>query len=458
MFKPLQLAALAFAFQAIPAPHPHPIHFAYQRPVTLPAGQTSRTCVTLDAPVFAHSNATLSDLRLYTGSAEVPYATTISESSLEPPESARILNLGERSGRITFDLQMPPRSYTQVVLDLTGANFLATAHVTGLHSADDKSGTTLGAFTLFDLTAQHLSRNTTIPLQESSFPYLHIDLAVTPAPASPPQTFSPTMVQGAQIPPTRDAQTLYTAVAETSAFTQQETPQLGRATVADITIPARIPVERITFTLAPGSKLNFSRPVRITATPQKEGVILSAAKNLSSSLEAPDPASGAPETITGEITQVRLIANGPEIHQERLSIPATLGANLHAPAHIQIAIQNGDDKPLPVAAVRLEMRQRKLCFDPPAGAAGGKAEPVTLAYGDPALTPPIYDYARLFNPAAPTRPAILGPEQPNPNYIPRPQQLRPFTERHPELLWVALLAVVAVLGVIAFRSARTVKP
>jgi hypothetical protein len=32
--------------------------------------------------------------------------------------------------------------------------------------------------------------------------------------------------------------------------------------------------------------------------------------------------------------------------------------------------------------------------------------------------------------------------------------VHPFTERHPVLLWVALIVVVGTLGVVALRSAR----
>ena len=43
-----------------------------------------------------------------------------------------------------------------------------------------------------------------------------------------------------------------------------------------------------------------------------------------------------------------------------ISVAAILGANLQQPAKVDVAIENGDDQPLPIAAVRLEMRQRKL--------------------------------------------------------------------------------------------------
>jgi len=44
-------------------------------------------------------------------------------------------------------------------------------------------------------------------------------------------------------------------------------------------------------------------------------------------------------------------------------------------------------------------------------------------------------------------------EQMNAAYEPRPDE-RPFTERHPALLWAALVAVIALLGGIALRSVK----
>jgi hypothetical protein len=47
----------------------------------------------------------------------------------------------------------------------------------------------------------------------------------------------------------------------------------------------------------------------------------------------------------------------------------------------------------------------------------------------------------------------FGPEEPNPAHQARPDG-RPFTERHPALLWIALILVIAMLGGIALRSAK----
>ena len=72
------------------------------------------------------------------------------------------------------------------------------------------------------------------------------------------------------------------------------------------------------------------------------------------------------------------------------------------------------------------------------------------------LAAPVYDYDRLFVPANKPLAAQLGPEQLNASYHPPPAEIRPFTERHPEVLWIALIAVICVLGVVALRSSRNV--
>jgi hypothetical protein len=50
--------------------------------------------------------------------------------------------------------------------------------------------------------------------------------------------------------------------------------------------------------------------------------------------------------------------------------------------------------------------------------------------------------------------AQLGAEVANPSWQARPDE-RPFTERHPILLWIALVLVIALLGAVAFRSFKT---
>ena len=111
-----------------------PHYFRYDRSVAAPsAGQT---CAVLDAPIFAHAAASLKDLRLYEGIGtptprEVPYAITLSEPVQPDSAPARVVNLGLRNGSIVFDLAMPSRPYTEVMLDLAGQDYIATADVSG---------------------------------------------------------------------------------------------------------------------------------------------------------------------------------------------------------------------------------------------------------------------------------------------------------------------------------------
>jgi hypothetical protein len=237
------------------------------------------------------------------------------------------------------------------------------------------------------------------------------------------------MVTGAEIPPSREAQTVFTTVAETTQIRQE-----NGNTIAEFAVPAHLPVERIRFELDPSDKSNFSRNVHATA----QGV-----ERAGSRIRAES------EAFDGTISRVRLKAGGKEIREESLTVSETLASNGQTPATLSVAVENGDDKPLAIRAVKLEMRERKICFDAPAA-------PLTMYYGDPKLSSPRYDYSRLFEPAEVSAVARLQPETANPSYVARAEQARPLTERHPEILWVALLAVVSVLGVVAFRSAKRV--
>ena len=399
-----------------------PQYLRYQRPVTTSgAGQN---CAVIDPQIFPHAAPSLKDLRLYQNGHEIPYAITLSLPQQPDSDAGRVRNLGLRGRNIVFDVEMPNRPYTEITLDLAGQDFLATATVSGTHDPNYSNQTRLGQFTLFDLTSQHLSRNTTIHLQETSLPYLHIELSVSAASGNRSFSATPEMVQSVTVPPSREAQSLYTTAATATTITQR-----GRQSVATFLLPERIPVERVSFDLAPNYKANFSRDIRISDRP-----------------EGTNPVS---ESLAGTILRVHLTQAGREIRHEQLTVPAILGSNMQSAATVEVAIENGEDAPLPLTAIWLEMRQRKICFDVPA------AETLTLLYGDPALNAPQYDYARLFTLSDAMHTAQLGPEQLNPRYHDRPDS-RPLTDRYPHLLWIVLLIVVCILAVVAIRSAKTV--
>ncbi|HEY5055067.1 MAG TPA: hypothetical protein VII58_02835, partial [Acidobacteriaceae bacterium] len=393
------------------------------------------------------------------GSHEIPYAVTLSESANVEMAQARVLNLGAGAGgAITFDLEMPRRTYSTVTLDVDPAlhDFLGTAVVTAMDALNGKGhSVAFGTFTIFDLTAQRLSRSTALPLPESTFPYLHVTLTIADAPRpngakTDAARFVPSMVEGAEVPPSREAQTIYTTVAETSAIATQ-----GRESIAKFEVPARVPVERVEFIFPATYKGNFSRDVRVTAKAEsaaKDGAEEAVSSGDGNGGMEADRREPLPETVVGAILRVHANEEGREIHTDELTMPAVLGANLQRAAKVGVAIENGDDQPLPIAAVRLEMRQRRLCFDAGAAAAG----PLALYYGDRTLSAPVYDYERLFTPEEKPLVVTMGPQLANPEFTLHPEPPRSFLDRHPEALWIALIAAIAALGFVAVKSGKSV--
>jgi hypothetical protein len=136
------------------------------------------------------------------------------------------------------------------------------------------------------------------------------------------------------------------------------------------------------------------------------------------------------------------------IDQQQLSVVTTLGANLQGPADVQVLIHSGDGNPLPIAAVRLEMRERKLCFDPRLARGGA-----TLFYGDSALAVSHEAYAPVFPAGETTVVAQLGPETLNPGFHPRAAETLPL-ERRQQLLWAGMLIVISTTAMAVFVSSK----
>jgi hypothetical protein len=425
---------LLFLWQMAPRPAATPSHLRYQRVVRLSSGPVGvQACAVLDADVFSHAAPSLRDLRLFVGpvgaQSEVPYATTLSESQQQDSEDARILNPTTRSGHIVFDLEMPHRPYTAVSLDLGARDFIATAAVFGGEMPGGRAAA-LGTFTLFDLSSQHLARSTSIPLPESTYPYLHLDLTVTPAPGGSSSAASlrdAGIVRSASVPPSRDAQTVYVTSEQTA-----DLEQIAGQSVATVQAPLRVPVERIAFVLKPGYDGDFSRAVAISAhgiAPDDKGTLRD-------------------EEASGTIFHVHRSEGGRQLSADALSVPVAIGSNMQQPAIVRVAVENGTDAPLPIVSVELQMRQRRICFDAPASAAQ-----LSLYYGDSALQAPAHAFATDLRPAASPRLAALEPETANPVYQPRADSSS-LTDRHPDLLWVSFLAGICTVALIAIRTAK----
>jgi len=407
------------------APAPEMRYFHFERPIeraTGSAGQSVvQTCLVVDPPVFAHAAAQLADLRIYDNATATPYVVRVDVQVVAGDETVALLNSGKNGSQTVFDAEMPQGRYSDLQLKIAGQNFLATVAVSG---SQDQTGrrTKLGSYTIFDLTEQRLGRSTVLHLPESDFRFLHFKIA---------GPIGPRDVTGLTV--TRAATSLglasrpkFVTVAEATASEQK-----NRTTVIEFTVPAHTPVNRVVF--QPGAiPANFSRDVTVSVAP-----VAQAAAN-------EDGEVREPVTYQGNVLRVHSVEEGHRIDEEDLTVNAPQ-IFFDGPAKWTIAIENHDDAPIEIASVKLEMLERRLCFEATA------TDAYTLYYGDGALEAPQYDYARLFAAAQVPAMATLGAEMANAGYQPRPDE-RPFTEKHPALLWAALIVVISLLGLVALRS------
>jgi hypothetical protein len=116
----------------------------------------------------------------------------------------------------------------------------------------------------------------------------------------------------------------------------------------------------------------------------------------------------------------------------------------------RVDIVDGNDRPLPNAHLDLRGIERRVTF---------RAEPARtyrLIYGNERASSPQYDLARTLdeNDKKMLPGAKLGSEEFTANYA----DPRPYTERHPNLLWLALGIAIVVLAYAALRALRTPGP
>jgi hypothetical protein len=404
-------------------------YFRYDRPVLNTAPQNQQACLTLDPTTFAHAGPQLSSLRLYNGDRETPYAIHYSAPIEPSAKHIAPLNAGLRNGAASFDAAMPEgAAYSNLLLQIDAKDFIATIRVSGSQTQSGSPVTSLGSYTVFDFTRQRLGRSTVLHLPQSDFRYLHFRID---GPIHPDQ------ITGLSIGRLPTSEPQYVAITTATSIEQKD-----RDSVIEFTVPANVPVDRILF--KPGAQpVNFSRDITVT--------IVSAATRPPTDEQTPAP----PITSSGNLLRIHSTQNGRKIDEEHLSLEAPYFATAFAspsdtPAKWTVAIHNEDDAPIELQSVTLQMIARNLCFASQPGAS------YKLYYGDAALNPPHYDYAQLFSLEKDAAQPALGPEELNPRYQGRPDT-RPFTEKHPALLWIALIAAIFLLGVIALRSSRQLK-
>lgn len=133
----------------------------------------------------------------------------------------------------------------------------------------------------------------------------------------------------------------------------------------------------------------------------------------------------------------------------RLPDEETTTLNFHEQhdRYLRLRIFNRDDKPIDVRRADLQALERWVLFSPSA------AGPYWLYYGDPKAKQPSYDLPFVLARLTPetTQPVTAGAEVRNPAYRPPPEPVKPWSERHPEVLYVTLAVAVLGLGYVTVR-------
>src|SRR5712671_4033571 len=404
------LAAVIFAGPSIP-------YFKYQRPVQVqPGGQRF---VAVDEQIWKNARPDLGDLRLYSGQQEVSYALMVERGSRENDnKDVRVLQQSVVGGKTQFVIDMTGvAEYDHIDLKLAAKNFVAHARVEGQEDLHGAQWALLAESILYDLSKENLGGNSVLRLPLSTYKYLRVTID---GPVKPADILGATsefrQEQKAVWRDVGGAPTVTEMPARASRDGSLRAERKG--TLLTFSVPENVPVNRVSFDIDPAQP-NFRRSVQVT---DEKDVFIG----------------------SGEIDRVHMVRAGQKIDSDQHDVSCS------AVGHktIKVIIDNGDDPPLKLRSSRLQQLEHRLYFEAPASA------PLTLYYGDEKLEPPVYDYAKLFLLAKDAAPAQLGGETANAEYTGRPDE-RPWTERHPAVLWIAIVAAVLILGAIAMRSMKT---
>ncbi len=378
-------------------------YFRYERPV-VSSGPGQRYFV-VDETLWRHARPGLSDLRLYAGATETPYTLITERGSLEQErQGLRVLQQASVGAKTQFLIDMSGiAEYDHVVLRLAARDFVAHARVEGQDDLHGQRWAGLGDSIVYDLSKENLGSNTTLRLPRATYRYLRVTLD---GPVKPEDvTGAASEVRQEQKPMWQDV---------SSGLNLQHK---GKDSVLTFDVPVNVPVERVVFEVDPAQP-NFRRDVEVR---DDKGRVLG----------------------SGEINRIHMVRAGRKIDSEGRDVRfSATGQKM-----IFVVISNGDDAPLKLTGARLQQHERRVYFD------DGRSGALALYYGDEKLESPVYDYAKLFQEEKNAVAAQLGAETANAAYTGRPDE-RPWSERHPAVLWTAIVVAVLVLGALALRSMK----
>ena len=406
------IAASLLLLAAETQPEIAPKYFQHVREIKVAADAGKQPYVAIDEAVWNGSETALGDLRVYDSGHEVPYTLVRQggkDQSTDTP--ARMLNKGATAGHTSFVVEAPLDEFDTIVLDLKTKDFTTRAKVAGGDELPGKTWTSLGEYTLFDFTKEELGRNWTVRLKSPvKYKYVRIDIG---------DSVKPDEVLAASIANRQREKAQFTDWSAKPQVAQER----GK-TVFTWPGSEKVPLEHIQADVDK-NEVNFSRSATLYCERDKEEFAKQPHFDVMSH---------------ADIARVKLERNKRKIEYESLELePGALHCKMY-----KLEVENGDDAPLTITAVRPQSVERRLYWK-------NDATIPKLYYGDKKATPPQYDFAKFFDESAQAARAELGPEIANAEYAARPDE-RPWSERYPQVLWTVLIVAVLGLGAWALKG------
>jgi hypothetical protein len=393
-----------------------PLPPEFERPLEVDA--PGLTAVVLDRLVYEAAREDLGDLRVVDSAGDdVPYVLDRGRGAPRPEVRPRMLNRRhnrDRSATVVLDFGARVDK-DRLALRLNGYNFRRRVEVEG--SDDGESWTTLVEEAwVFAVPGPPPARYETVVLPRNDFPFLRVT-------AHPGQR------------------------------------ERLRLEILEARVPAGGPRGRREATMSPGwSRAAEARPgetwltLDLGARHQPfEAVVLEVAddrffREVETEIRrdvgtVPRDGSGRPPLWDplGRDVVFRLETGGEPREKTRIDARGRSRG-------LRVRVQNGDDRPLVFENVRVRVPVERVIFE---AEPGGEYR---LSYGSRDLTAPEYDLARTLDEDPEVALAEMGP----PVRRRFEADVLPWSERHPLLLWIGLLVVVAGLAFVTWRALRSV--
>ncbi|MBN1571795.1 MAG: DUF3999 family protein [Deltaproteobacteria bacterium] len=390
-----------------------PSRFALKAPIQ--GEKTGYVFFNITPAVYDESNGDLSDIRIYSaGGKEIPYIIWNSTRKFTSETlSAEVINrtyVPKKSSTFTLDLGGEYFKTNRFRITTTSTDF--TRRVTIEGSPDNREFVTIkdNAY-IFDFTTEHGASGTEVSYPTTDYRYLRVTIW--------DDGEDPLEGLGGEISIAEETKGETTTLKSDIKKIEQNREEMTTETVIDLKYK-NIPSDTITLKVEAG---NFRRDLHILAG------------------NVDDP-NNYDEVLDDHIYSI----NTTMFSRERLTL---VYPEVQA-RYLKVIIENRDDAPLKIKGVEVMGTPKKITL---------LAEPGVsyfLYLHNRTAGAPYYDIEDTFSyvDTESISQWRLGKIDKNPDYIPTTDDV-PFSERHPWILWGAIVLMVVVLGGIIIRMMMT---